>query len=269
MPVNGSHEFASSVPTAARVASTAAAGGGMSVSRFSMRSISGSLPAAAATVSIENPGMPFSRSPMGRPYPGSGCHALPVGRPRRPCGSSRGYQWPSVERVPSWATTAASNRSASRPAGAILSRARRPGAGSTRGRDQELGGSPDGRAPSAPRPVRERLQARRECCNNDESGAPRRRVRRLAHRRNGRAPSALDRPPRTPAPPGRSRCLYEIDPCRRRSSAARATGVRVKTLACRATSGAERPRAFRCVTVPTRPKGGPGGVIESRAAVGR
>jgi len=52
MPVNGSHEFASSVPTAARVASTAATGGGMSVSRFSMRSISGSLPAAAATLSI-------------------------------------------------------------------------------------------------------------------------------------------------------------------------------------------------------------------------
>jgi hypothetical protein len=65
MPVNGSHEFPSSVPTAARVASIAAAGGGMSVSRFSMRRISGSLPAAAATLSIENPGMPCSRSPTG------------------------------------------------------------------------------------------------------------------------------------------------------------------------------------------------------------
>lgn len=83
MPVNGSHEFASSVPTAARVASTAAAGGGMSVSKFSMRSISGSLPAAAATLSIENPGMPFSRSPMGRNYPGAGRHA-PLWAPRRP-----------------------------------------------------------------------------------------------------------------------------------------------------------------------------------------
>ena len=78
MPVNGSHEFASSVPTAARVASTAGAGGGMSVSRFSMRSISGSLPAAAATLSIENPGMPFSRSPMGRPYPGAGLSFLVI-----------------------------------------------------------------------------------------------------------------------------------------------------------------------------------------------
>ena len=79
MPVNGSHEFASSVPTAARVASTAAAGGGMSVSRFSIRRISGSLPAAAATLSIENPGMPVSRSPTGCTLSGAGCHAPRAG----------------------------------------------------------------------------------------------------------------------------------------------------------------------------------------------
>src|SRR5215211_1959736 len=78
MPVNGSHEFASSVPTAARVAATATAGGGMSVSRFSMRSTSGSLPAAAATLSIENSGMPFSRSPIGSTLTGRRLSRIPV-----------------------------------------------------------------------------------------------------------------------------------------------------------------------------------------------
>lgn len=46
--------------------------------------------------------------------------------------------------------------------------------------------------------------------------------RRLATRhrrdRSGRAPSALDRPPLTSAPPWRSSCLREIDPRSRRSS---------------------------------------------------
>ena len=41
--------------------STASAGGGMSVSRFSKRSTSGSLPAAAATRSMLKPGMPSRR----------------------------------------------------------------------------------------------------------------------------------------------------------------------------------------------------------------
>ena len=55
-PVNGSQLFASSSPSAARVASTASGGGGMSVSRFSIRSTSGSSPAAAATRSIDETG---------------------------------------------------------------------------------------------------------------------------------------------------------------------------------------------------------------------
>ena len=70
----------------AAIEACAAAGGGMSVSRFSMRSISGSLPAAAATLSIENPGIPFSRSPTGRHYPGAGGHA-PRLEVRRECRS--------------------------------------------------------------------------------------------------------------------------------------------------------------------------------------
>src|SRR5918999_2056846 len=65
-PVNGSQLFASSSPIAARVASIASAGGGMSVSRFSRRRTSGSSPAAAATRSMLNPGMSRSRvTPLG------------------------------------------------------------------------------------------------------------------------------------------------------------------------------------------------------------
>src|SRR5438105_2804546 len=62
-PLNGSQLFASSSPIAARVASIASAGGGMSVSRFSSRRTSGSSPAAAATRSILNPGMASRRVP--------------------------------------------------------------------------------------------------------------------------------------------------------------------------------------------------------------
>jgi hypothetical protein len=66
----------------------------MSVSRFSMRRISGSLPAAAATLSIENPGMPSSRFPTGGHYPEAGCDAaLARVIPRR--GRSDSRRWSS------------------------------------------------------------------------------------------------------------------------------------------------------------------------------
>jgi len=55
--VNGNQLFASPSPIAARVASIASGGGGMSVSRFSIRRMSRSSPAAAATRSILKPGM--------------------------------------------------------------------------------------------------------------------------------------------------------------------------------------------------------------------
>src|SRR5438034_137426 len=54
---NGGQLLASSSPMAARVASMAASGGGISVSRFSIRRMSGSVPAAAATRSMLKPGI--------------------------------------------------------------------------------------------------------------------------------------------------------------------------------------------------------------------
>jgi hypothetical protein len=49
--------------------------------------------------------------------------------------------------------------------------------------------------------------------------------------RSGRAPGAPDRPPVTPAPPGRNRCLREIDPRCRRSSPASVSSADIDALA--------------------------------------
>jgi hypothetical protein len=69
LPVNGSQLLASACPTASLVARSASCGGRRSVSRFSSRSTSGSLPTAAATRSIPKPGMPAIRwDPICSPF---------------------------------------------------------------------------------------------------------------------------------------------------------------------------------------------------------